>query len=971
MSSGGAGRASTPVHTRPVHVEIRPRDNYQHHVPVESAGDVISWSFFTRRKNVAFGLFYLYTAPVPAATPDVSLSPDSPLKSLARSTSNTSLRPAASKDSVASRLSHSHTPQQAPYGDAERAAIRQSIQASRSAVCIEPAAKPKAGQGSVSVRSSRTGSLQGGPMLGENDSRSEMELSRSRTTGNRSLSAAAASSSCSSHPLDAATLKLNTSLPDLRELASPVSISGLNATEYLEVLAVERYESFERTIAGHYTAPIAGTYVLYFDNSYSINTSKELFLTVAVGPAAAAGTNGNGNGNGEGFCGWLLKKKQRRLQGWARRWFQLDHKGTLSYFEDRFSPCRGFVDVPECTITKIPHRLMITVDSGAETFHLRALSPADYERWSDQLSAVRAQSAMQGLAIASGPAGTHASGAAILSYSERIAASLEASERLLANLRALADREDDGQIKFLAPLGTAGARAAADRAVEQTFHSLAALHGTLSEYAVFLQRAGQRMSLVPADWGASPRSPLDESADEFYDAEEIIITDFSESGGGSSDEQYQSASREATSVGPSDDQSDFFKVLNDLTYPAAPLPYSASSAAGFRRRMPCLAPPCTVSFSSILRKSIGKDWSAIAVPVALNEPLSALQRLCEELEYSELLDQAAAAPSPLDRMALVAAFAVSAYAATVHRAERKPFTPILGETFEYERVDRGFRFVAEKVCHRPLVMACHAQSSAWSFWQDQRVKSKFWGKSMEYIPLGSVHVLFPDTGDHFVWNKVVTCVRNLLSGSKWVENYGDMAMHNRRTGDTAKITFRSNSGRFFATSHTLANEVCATIEPSPTGPDRDRERIVLRGRWDSILCRDVPGGAPQVIWKASPVPNDHAEYFGFTEFAITLNDTPSHLRGLLPPTDSRLRPDQRMLEEGRVGEAEEEKQRIEQAQRESRQSLEERGDAWTPRWFRLEAGTADDPEGSWTVIDPESYWQCRQGGEWPAVPRLW
>ena len=38
------------------------------------------------------------------------------------------------------------------------------------------------------------------------------------------------------------------------------------------------------------------------------------------------------------------------------------------------------------------------------------------------------------------------------------------------------------------------------------------------------------------------------------------------------------------------------------------------------------------------------------MPVSLNEPLSALQRLCEELEYSELLDEADQLDNVFDRM---------------------------------------------------------------------------------------------------------------------------------------------------------------------------------------------------------------------------------------------------------------------------------------------------------------------------------
>lgn len=38
------------------------------------------------------------------------------------------------------------------------------------------------------------------------------------------------------------------------------------------------------------------------------------------------------------------------------------------------------------------------------------------------------------------------------------------------------------------------------------------------------------------------------------------------------------------------------------------------------------------------------------MPAALNEPINLLQRLCEELEYSELLDTASNTPDPYQRM---------------------------------------------------------------------------------------------------------------------------------------------------------------------------------------------------------------------------------------------------------------------------------------------------------------------------------
>ncbi|NXV35793.1 OSBL7 protein, partial [Rissa tridactyla] len=72
------------------------------------------------------------------------------------------------------------------------------------------------------------------------------------------------------------------------------------------------------------------------------------------------------------------------------------------------------------------------------------------------------------------------------------------------------------------------------------------------------------------------------------------------------------------------------------------------------RRRSCLpappAPPGDVSLWGLLRSSVGKDLSRVALPVHLNEPLNTLQRLCEELEYSALLDRASRARDPRQRL---------------------------------------------------------------------------------------------------------------------------------------------------------------------------------------------------------------------------------------------------------------------------------------------------------------------------------
>ena len=233
--------------------------------------------------------------------------------------------------------------------------------------------------------------------------------------------------------------------------------------------------------------------------------------------------------------------------------------------------------------------------------------------------------------------------------------------------------------------------------------------------------------------------------------------------------------------------------------------------AGFTRRsrLPVPMPEgMEVSLWNVLKKNIGKDLTKVAMPVSFNEPLSALQKMAEDLEYSFLLDQAAAA-SGIERMIKVAAFAVSCYAAEATRKGRKPFNPILGETFELVREDLGWKFVAEQVSHHPPIGCGQCDSKLWSFWFDSRFKNKFWGKSIEIHPLGKSHLKFKD-GETFTWKKVTSCVHNIMAGEKYVEKYGDCVIESSN-GLKAKFTF-AKSGWTSSSRNDVVGEVRDPVE---------------------------------------------------------------------------------------------------------------------------------------------------------------
>jgi len=91
------------------------------------------------------------------------------------------------------------------------------------------------------------------------------------------------------------------------------------------------------------------------------------------------------------------------------------------------------------------------------------------------------------------------------------------------------------------------------------------------------------------------------------------------------------------------------------------------------------------------------------------------------------------------------------------------------------------------------------------------------------------------------------------------------------------------------------------------------------------------------VWVSNPnlEKHDWEWQYKFTKFAINLNYCPEELKPLLPRSDTRLRPDQRALEEGKFDFAGEEKHRLEEKQRAARKwRAENPGNDFKPKYFQ-------------------------------------
>jgi hypothetical protein len=112
--------------------------------------------------------------------------------------------------------------------------------------------------------------------------------------------------------------------------------------------------------------------------------------------------------------------------------------------------------------------------------------------------------------------------------------------------------------------------------------------------------------------------------------------------------------------------------------------------------------------------------------------------------------------------------------------------------------------------------------------------------------------------------------------------------------------------------------------------------------------------------------DDAPKRYGFTTFAATLNQITPIEQDNLPPSDSRLRPDQRALEDGDVDHAEALKARLEERQRGRRRVMEEHGEEWVPKWF-IKAGIEGDEEVWRLKNGKDSYWEARSRKDWSNV----
>ncbi|OJD32695.1 oxysterol binding protein [Diplodia corticola] len=799
------------------------------------------------------------------------------------------------------------------------------------------------------------------------------------------------------------------------------------------------------------------------------------------------------------YTGVLLKKRRKRNQGFARRFFSLDFtSSTLSYYQSRNSSAlRGAIPLSLAAIAADESTREISVDSGAEVWHLKANNKNDFDAWKNALErasseakgtetpedtkeqdfkwptpgqpgseqidrdwgriealvgrvsgirdAVRrlakdtdpkspsaapsgASSIKGGISSVTSPAESTASGDYFNNANVDDDARSEKKSAAFWKRKPSASAGSVHRKSITSQIGPASppsvppvpplpttpgstltvpkVRANVAGASDENIHDnvlaiLRDLDFVVSESAALL--AQNRLRRAPTGSHAESRKSMDSmSEDEFFDATGgededqgksnlLTIRRDSNDDTGDKNEDVSDGESEASSEGEGIGAFDRAnrEGLPGL-FPAKPKSLSPLPMDKVQRRTtvaaPKVAPPSLIAF---LRKNVGKDLSTIAMPVSANEPTSLLQRVAEQMEYSELIDAAVNAPAEDgSRILYIMAFAISSFsnARVKERAIRKPFNPMLGETFELVREDKGFRFLAEKVSHRPVRMACQAEAKEWTFLQSPMPVQKFWGKSAELNTDGRARVFLHNPnpnnqGEHYSWTVATSFLRNIIAGEKYVEPVGTMTVVNETTGAKAIATFKAG-GMFAGRSEEVS--VQAFAPPDQGGAQLS---LGLAGKWTAELHFTRDGAdTKQAAWKAGALVDQPEKRYGFTTFAAALNQVTAVEEGKVAPTDSRLRLDQRAVEDGELDQAEALKAKLEERQRQRRRVMEEHGQQWSPRWFvkvaggeggeggaaggadGAGAGAAAGGEEEWRLkTGKDGYWEERAAGKWTNV----
>lgn len=757
---------------------------------------------------------------------------------------------------------------------------------------------------------------------------------------------------------------------------------------------VKNYDKLisDELVKGKLDVESGGIYAFIFDNSFSKTTSKKvLFSTKIIAkdktvkfrqveyPSPVTPPNMGSNSqedlsyslkdlssgskniltakNGELVQGLLLKKRRKKLQGFTKRYFILNVKySTLSYFKVNDNKLRGQMPINQSIISANAKKLEIIIDSGMEIWDLKALNKEDFDIWVETFNSIKKHFYNSNANKATFHSEVHLDDSSTIGKTAGLPSTvIEDLNAINMDVINLMD-EHIGNSSLVLSLNSISndINKLILKVKDNNRNSL-----NIDSMSLFSSSEYYDAKDHLED-GVNELDDDDDFDDDFNDAKVIIDSDASSSS--SEESSSKSLNNNLSVITETISHQSNHENTNDNDNNLYPLPLEPVER-------PLVIPEWNHPPSSLLsffRKNVGKDLTSIAMPVDMNEPVTILQKYAELVEYCDLINNALQVADQErecgERILRIAAFAVSSLSSVrdKERNVRKPFNPLLGETFELVREDKGIRLISEKVSHRPPVFATFVESKDWTLSYSLSPSQKFWGKTAEINNKGTLKLTIKSTGEIFTWNQPPSMLKNIIAGEKYSEPSGTITIKSS-TGKRAVVEF-AKSGMFSGRSEELTIDAFDGKKKLPYS---------VFGKWTESLTLKT-NTTERLIWTCGKLLPDSKKRFGFTQFANDLVQVTQIEKGKLSPTDSRLRPDIKAYLAKDIDTAETVKCDLEESQRTRRKEMEQSGKKHKPAFFH-HIGTSLEPDsGEWIYSRGEkSYWNRRVNQDWEGLIKLW
>ncbi|XP_048580502.1 oxysterol-binding protein-related protein 11 isoform X2 [Nematostella vectensis] len=215
---------------------------------------------------------------------------------------------------------------------------------------------------------------------------------------------------------------------------------------------------------------------------------------------------------------------------------------------------------------------------------------------------------------------------------------------------------------------------------------------------------------------------------------------------------------------------------------------------------------------------LGMDLTKVVLPTFILEPRSLLEMYADFFAHPDMFIRIADGLTAEDRILAVLEFYLTSFhVGRKGSLAKKPYNPILGETFTcswdvreecstgMERNplnlandvsvmedDRGLRFVAEQISHHPPVSGFYAECPRKKICLNAHIwtKSKFYGMSIGVANVGEAVITLLEHEEEYHFTFPSAFCRSILT-FPWVELGGKLHITCPKTGYNASVTFHT------------------------------------------------------------------------------------------------------------------------------------------------------------------------------------